>query len=233
MTAARGTDKHLFDEMLATIAMTREQLAHAVGWFDGDSTAMVREAIHTAERAFAELDRCDAVMDAASETGHEIAGTLRGLLAAEAAADIPAQLSALASTAERVRRTTEIRAVLNRVLGREEADEHRPGPVTRLTRDELPELPSAYRADEEFDDLMGFAAREEELKPRLRAAHAQRLRQVADHLTDIVEQASRTGFAEEQSARASVEEAGRSYDLWLQCLTERHRDLGAEGADAE
>ncbi|MFE1873720.1 hypothetical protein ACFW9N_22995 [Streptomyces sp. NPDC059496] len=214
------------DELVAAVSMTASQLAQAVGRFDGDKAAMVLAAVRTAQRAFSELDACDDVIDGASDSGLDIASRLRELLAAESIADIPAQLDALEAASAGVRGTAATRALLNRLLALEEEAGPTPPTVRRLSSSELPSLPSAYADDDGFADLMAVAARGEELAPQLRHAHADRLARVADHLVGVVRQAAVTGFAEEAFAVESVREARRSYELWLQCLAERKRDLG-------
>ncbi|MER6782269.1 MULTISPECIES: hypothetical protein [unclassified Streptomyces] len=214
------------DELAAAVSMTASQLAQAVGRFDGDKDAMVRAAVRTAERAFSELDACDNVIDEASETGRKIADRLAELLAAEAAADIPVQLAALEATSALVRDTDATRTLLNRLLGRDEEITQRPQAVLHLSSADLPGLPSAYTDETGFEDLMAVAARGEELAPRLRDAHAERLDKVADHLVRVVREAAAAGFAERGFAIESVHEARQAYELWLQCLAERRRDLG-------
>ncbi|MFD9478327.1 MULTISPECIES: hypothetical protein [Streptomyces] len=213
------------DELATAVSMTASQLAQAIGRFDGDKAAMVRAAVRTAERAFSELDVCDNVIDEASETGRKIADRLAELLAAEAAADIPVQLDALEATSALVRDTDATRTLLNRLLGRDEEIAQRPPTTRHLSSADLPGLPSAYRDETGFEDLMAVAARGEELAPRLRNAHAERLGKVADHLVGVVREAAAAGFAERGFAVESVHEARRAYELWLQCLAERRRDL--------
>lgn len=123
-----------------------------------------------------------------------IADRLSELLAAEAVPDIPVQLDALEAAFARVRGTDATRTLLNRLLGREEELGRRSPTVRRLSSFELPGLPSAYRDETGFEDLMAMAAREEELAPRLRDAHAERLGQAADHLVCVVRQAADAGF---------------------------------------
>lgn len=214
------------DELVAAVTMTASQLAQAVGRFEGDMTAMVRAAVRTAQRAFSELDACDEVIDEASKTGHRIADRLSGLLATDAVAEIPAQLDALEATSAAARSTAATRTLLNRLLAFEEQTERTPPTVQRLSASELPGLPSVYRDDDGFEDLMAMAAREEELAPRLQEAHATRMATVSGHLVHVVRQAVASGFADEAFATDSVYEARQTYALWLQCRAERKRDLG-------
>jgi len=213
-------------ELLAAISMTPSELAQAIGHFDGDASAMVTAAIRAAERAFKELHACYEVIDEASKTGQAIAARLGALLAAEAEEDIGPQLDDLEVVSGRVRDTDRTRLLLQYVLGREEAGKRALPAVRRLAASDLPGLPSSYTDDAGFDDLMAMAAREEELAPRLREVHAERLSKVAAHLVCVVEQAAAMGFADETFARESLQEARRAYQLWLQCLAERRRDLG-------
>ncbi|MGW4159209.1 hypothetical protein [Streptomyces sp. NPDC004788] len=214
------------EELLVAVSMTSAQLAQAVGRFDGDTPAMVTAAIRTAERAFAELDACYDVIDDASKTGKAIAARLSALLAAEAEEHIGPELDALEAVSTRVRGTDRTRLLLHRVLGREEAAERDLPAVCRLAGSDLPGLPSSYTDEAGFDDLMAMAAREEELAPRLREVHAERLRRVAAHLVRVVEEVAAMCFADEAFAQESVDEARRAHELWLQCLAERRRDLG-------
>jgi len=206
--------------------MSASELMQAVGRFDGDLTEMVRASVRTAERAFAELDACDDVIDQASETARNAATRLRALLSAESAAGIPTELENLETIAAQVRGTDETRRLLNHVLGREDRDARTPATVVRLTAAGLPPLPSAYAEDDDYTDLIAMAGREEQLRPRLEQAHARRIGLVAVHLVAVVELAAATGFAEERSAGEALREAWSSYELWQRCLAERYRDLG-------
>ncbi|MEU6049735.1 hypothetical protein ABZ829_04755 [Streptomyces xanthochromogenes] len=224
---SRGTggQRHT-DELAAAVSMTVSQLAQAVGRFDGDKAAMVLAAVRTAERAFSELDACDDVIDEASETGRNIADRLAELLAAEAITEIPVELDTLEATSALVRDTDAARTLLNRLLGREEEGARTPQAVRQLSSAGLPGLPSAYTDETGYEDLMAVAARGEELAPQLRKAHIERIGKVADHLVEVVREAAAAGFAERKGADESLREARKTYELWLQCLAERRRDLG-------
>ncbi|MFK0256002.1 hypothetical protein [Streptomyces sp. NPDC090445] len=219
------------EESLSAASLTPAQLARAVGRFNGDSADMLTKAVRAAARAFSELDAYDEVIDTASHTGQAVAARLRELLTAEASAGIPAQLDALDAAAGTVRATDGPRALLNRILDLEDTAGDTPPAVRSLTWLDLPALPSAY-GDEEapLDNLLAFAARGEELQPRLREAHRARTEQVAAHLVGVVRQAAEAGFADEGFARASLHEARRAYALWLRCLEERRRDLGDDAS---
>jgi hypothetical protein len=210
----------------AALGMSLSELVHAVGGFEGDPAEMVRASVRTAERAFAELDACDDVIDKASESGAKVADRLSAHLSAESEADIPAELEELENIAARVRSTDETRRLLNRVLGREDRDASTPAAVVHLTADDLPKLPSAYAEADDYTDLLAVAGREEQLRPQLRLVHTERLTRVASHLVTVVEQVASAGFADKQFAGASLREARHAYELWQRCLAERRRDLG-------
>ncbi|MFF2729057.1 hypothetical protein ACFVS9_14280 [Streptomyces sp. NPDC058008] len=214
------------EELLAAISMTSSQLAEAVGGFEGDTPAMVTAAIHTAGRAFSELDTCDAVMDNASEGGRAIADRLGALLAAEADEDVAGELDALDTVSARVRGTDQTRMLLNRVLGREEPPKGVLPAIRHLAESDLPRLPSSYADEEGFDDFVAMSAREDELAPELQETHAKRLDEVAAHLVLVVRQAAAAGFADEAFARESIREARQAHLLWQRCLAERTRQLG-------
>ncbi|WP_225830425.1 hypothetical protein [Streptomyces sp. NK08204] len=196
-----------------------------MGGFECDPAEMVRASVRTAERAFAELDACDDVIDKASEAGAEVVDRLRAHLASESTADIAADLEELETVAARVRSTEETRRLLNRVLGREDRDAVTPAAVVRLTADDLPKLPSAYAEPDDYADLLAVAGREEQLRPQLKLVHAERVARVASHLLAVVEQVAAVGFADRRFASESLHEARRSYELWQRCLAERRRDL--------
>ncbi|MFE1550718.1 hypothetical protein [Streptomyces sp. NPDC058718] len=214
------------EEPLTAISMTSSQIAEMIGGFEGDTQAMVTAAIHTAGRAFSELDACDDVIDGASEAGRAIADRLGALLAAEADEDVASELDALEAVCARVRDTDRTRVLLNRILGREEPAKRALPAVRHLAGADLPELPSSYSDEAGFDDFVAMAAREQELAPQLRETHAKRLGEVAAHLVRVVEHAAAVGFADEAFARESVREARQAHRLWQRCLAERTRQLG-------
>ncbi|MGI5192764.1 hypothetical protein ACQEVY_03740 [Streptomyces sp. CA-288835] len=222
-TTAAG--KPQAEALPAALGMSVSELVHAVGGFEGDPAEMVRASVRTAERAFAELDACDDVIDKASEDGGEIADRLRTHLSAESVADVPAELKELATVAARVRSTDETRRLLNRVLGREDRDAFTPAAVVPLTADALPRLPSAYAEPDDYTDLFAVAGREEQLRPQLRLVHTDRITRAASHLVTMVERVAATGFVDKRFTAESLREAHRAYELWERCLAERRRDL--------
>ncbi|WP_427922825.1 hypothetical protein [Streptomyces sp. cg40] len=213
------------EELLEAASVSVSELTRAVGGFEGDAVNMVQSAIDTAARVFAELDACDAVIDRAAESGADTADLLQAALAAESVVSAVAELASLDATIEKVRRCDEPRRLLNRLLGRDEGDIRVRVPVARLTAAELPEIPPSY-VDGEYTDLMAMADRAAELAPRLAAAHAERITRVRTHLVDAVRQAARTGFADAEFTRESMEEARGALELWQRCLRERRRSLG-------
>ncbi|MEU1803018.1 hypothetical protein [Streptomyces sp. NPDC019937] len=214
------------EDLLSAVPISVSEVRQAVGGFEGGTADMVLASIRAAERAFAELDRCDAVIDRAAEKGAAAADRLQRLLEAEDQESIPGELAGLEAVAGEVRSGAETRRLMNRALGRDEAAEWAGEGVARLTVGELPVVPSLYDDDTDYADLMAMAGREEELKPRLRAVHDERIGRVATHLVAVVRQAAKSGFAHGEFARESLREAGRAYGLWGRCLAERKRDLG-------
>ncbi|TGN76666.1 hypothetical protein E5083_15925 [Streptomyces bauhiniae] len=205
--------------------MSVSELVQAVGGFEGGPAEMVRASVRTAERAFAELDACDDVIDKASEAGRKIADRLRVHLSAESVDATHAELVKLESAATEVRNTDEIRRLLNRVLGREDRGAFTSPAVVRLTVDDLPKLPSAYAEPDDYTDLLAVAGREEQLRPQLKRVHAERIARVASHLVTVVERAAAAGFADRRFAGDSLREAQYAFTLWQRCVTESRRDL--------
>lgn len=220
-----ATGKRQAESLPTALGMSVSELVQAVGGFECDPAEMVRASVRTAERAFAELDACDDVIDKASEAGGKIADRLRVHLSAESVADVRAEFEELERIAARVRSTDETRRLLNRVLGKEEQDAFTPAVVVRLTPDDLPRLPSAYAEADDYTDLLAVAGREEQLRPQLELAHANRIARVATHLVTVVEQVAAAGFADSRFAAESLLEAQRSHALWQTCLAESRRDL--------
>lgn len=216
------------EDLLGAVPITVAELRGAVGRFEGDTAAMVRASIATAERAFAELDACDGVIDAAGVRGEEVAGRLRELLAREAREEVAAELAALDEIAEEVRRSSATLRLLNRVLGRETVveDDVPAAKVPVLHEAQLPKVPSVYGDEAEYADLLGVAGRGEELAPRRELAHRERLSDVAAHVVALVQEVAKTGFADARFAHASLREAHTAHALWLRCLEQRRRDLG-------
>ncbi|MGW3559431.1 hypothetical protein ACWDNT_18995 [Streptomyces sp. NPDC000963] len=216
------------EDLLAAVPITVAELRGAVGPFEEDTAGMLRASIATAERAFAELDACDRVIDEAGARGEDAAERLRRLLARENREEAAAELSAIEATAGEVRQSVVALRLLNRILDRETTveDDASPVGVPRLREADLPGVPSAYDDDAEYDDLLAVANRGTELTPQLEKAHRERLSAVAEHLVAVVQRAARTGFADERFAQESIQEAKAAYALWLQCLRRRRHDLG-------
>ncbi|MFF3540917.1 hypothetical protein ACFYXD_03580 [Streptomyces platensis] len=218
------------EDLLDAVSLSGAELRRAVGRFEGGTADMLRHSVDTAERAFTELDACDKVIDAAGLRGEQAAERLRELLERETGEGIAAELDALAEAAEGVRQALATSRLLNRVLGRDSgagAKDDSGVEVPRLVEAALPAIPSADRDEGDYDDFLAMAAdREAELVPKLAAAHGVRVRQVAAHLIAVVQGAAKTGFADEQFARASLAEARAAHALWRRCLAKRRRDIG-------
>ncbi|WP_329173564.1 hypothetical protein OG754_14690 [Streptomyces decoyicus] len=218
------------EDLLDAVTLSGAQLRRAVGRFEGGTADMLRSSVATAERAFAELDVCDEVIDAAGAHGEKAAERLRGMLEREAREEIAAELDALDEAAEGVWQALATSRLLNRVLGRGAGagEEDNSGvEAPRLVEAVLPAVPSADHDEDDYDDLLAMAAdREAEFLPKLETAHRERASQVAAHLVTVVRGAAKTGFADERFARGSLAEARAAHVLWLRCLAERRRDLG-------
>ncbi|WP_409472464.1 hypothetical protein [Streptomyces sp. HC307] len=216
------------EDLLEAVPITVAELRGAVGLFDKDTAGMLRASIATAERAFAELNACDRVIDEAGARGEDAADHLRQLLTREAREEVAAELTALDVIAREVRKSVSTLRLLNRILGREAAveDDTPPADVSRLREIDLRALPSTYGDDAEYDDLLAMANRGAELAPQLERAHRERLSAVAEHLVTVVQRAAKTGFADERFAQESLREAREAHELWLRCLEQRQHDLG-------
>ncbi|MFI2435745.1 hypothetical protein [Streptomyces sp. NPDC018693] len=216
------------EDLLKAVSITVAELRGAVGHFDEDTAGMLRASIATAERAFAELNACDSVIDEAGARGEDAADRLRQLLTREAREEVAAELKALDVLAEEVRQSVATLRLLNRILGREAAveDDAAPADVSQLREVDLREVPSTYGDDAEYDDLLAMADRGAELTPHLEETHKERISAVAEHLVTVVQRAAKTGFADERFAQDSLREAQAAYALWLRCLGQRQHDLG-------
>ncbi len=225
MGSGTATERSQAEAVPAALGMSMSELVHAVGGFECGPAELIRASVRTAERAFAELDACDAVIDEASEAGRHISDRLRAHLATESAAAVSAELDELTAIAARVRDTDETRRLLNRVLGREDRDSSAPVGVAHLIVTGLPSLPSAYAEPDDFTDLLAVAGREEQLRPQLKLVHADRIARAAAHLVAVVDRVAATGFIDRQFTAESLGEAEHAYGLWKACLAERRRDL--------
>ncbi|MGI3230893.1 hypothetical protein ACRJ4B_51870 [Streptomyces sp. GTA36] len=216
------------EDLLEAVPITVAELRGAVGLFDEDTAGMLMASIATAERAFAELNVCDSVIDEAGARGEDAAGRLRQLLTQEAREEVLAELTALDVIAGEVRQSVATLRLLNRILDREAAieDDASPADVSRLRETDLRGVPSTYGDDAEYDDLLAMANRGTELAPQLEEAHRERLSAVAEHLVAVVQRAAKTGFADEQFAQESLREARAAHALWVRCLEQRQHDLG-------
>jgi hypothetical protein len=216
------------EDLLEAVPITVAELRSSVGLFEEDTAGMLRASIATAERAFAELNACDSLIDEAGARGEDAAERLRQLLGREAQEEVAAELTALDVIAQEVWQSVATLHLLNRILGRETAveDDASSADVHRLRETDLRGVPSTYGDDAEYDDLLAIADRGAQLAPQLERAHRERLTTVAEHLVTVVQRAAKTGFADERFAQESLQEAHAAYALWLRCLKQREHDLG-------
>ncbi|WP_156178547.1 hypothetical protein [Saccharothrix sp. ST-888] len=220
-TVAGVPGADLFETLLP-----QSELARAVGRFDGDVCDLVQQSVRAAERAFGELDACDALLDRATAQGRALAEDLGRLAAVENEQDIPCLLDALKQLADEVQRSEETRRLLTRILGRGEPEARWTAPVPHLSEEQLPPVPSVY--DEKpagsvdqpgGPELMaGFA-------PRLEAAHAERIRQTSSHLLATVRRMAGPELADPAFVHESLVEADLTFELWRRCLADRRLDL--------
>ncbi|MEU1176884.1 hypothetical protein ABZ464_04410 [Streptomyces sp. NPDC005820] len=213
------------EALLAAVPMSAAELGAAVGRFESDMAGLLLASVRTAERAFAELDTCEAMINTAAARGQTAAVRLRELLAVEDAERVNAELGALEEAAGDVRRAMADFRLLSHVLGRDMNVEAGRRRVVHLTESGLPPLPSAYR-EGDFEDLIAIADRGAQLAPELERAHRERIRTASDHVVEVVRSAAATGFADERFAEDAMDEARRAVRLWKQCLEERRRDVG-------
>ncbi|MFD5463214.1 hypothetical protein ACFWIQ_10375 [Kitasatospora sp. NPDC127059] len=205
--------------------MPRREFVRAVGRFDGDATAMLRQSVQAAGRAFDELGVCDEVLDRAATEGMAVTEELGRCLVAENEHEVPRLIDRLQELADRVRRSEGTRAVVSRILGQAEQPEPSVRAVPHLAEEQLPRVPTLYDEEdgEHYGDLERMLkVRAERLPER---AHAERVEQVARHLTAVAAQMAEQGFVDRAFTAAALKEARSACDLWSRCLAERRRDL--------
>ncbi|MGK4583984.1 hypothetical protein [Kitasatospora sp. HPMI-4] len=198
----------------------------AAGRFEGEAHERLRQSVQAAERAFGELAACDAALDRAAVRGRALSEDLARLVAAEDEQDVPPLLDALKELADEVQRSEETRRLVSRILGQDGPAE-RPGvPVPHLSEEQLPPVPSVYdERTAEFGDLPGASELMATLAPRLRAAHAERIRQTADHLVKTVRRLAGPELIDTGFVHDSLVEADLTFELWRRCLADRRLDL--------
>ncbi|GAA2242646.1 hypothetical protein GCM10010430_25300 [Kitasatospora cystarginea] len=206
--------------------LPESDLARGADRFEGDAHERLRQSLRAVERAFGELDACDAVLDRATARGRELAGELGRLVAAESEQDVPPLLDALKELADEVQRSEESRRVVGRILGQDEPAARPGAPVPHLPEEQLPPVPSVY--DEQparSDGPKGVSGLLAEFEPRLRVAHAERIRQAADHLVGTVRRLVGPEFIDTGFVHDSLVEADLTFELWRRCLADRRLDL--------
>ncbi|MEU9041058.1 MULTISPECIES: hypothetical protein [unclassified Kitasatospora] len=225
MGSKQSKDVAQEDGWLFAALMPRREFVRAAGRFDGDATAMLRQSVQAAGRAFDELGVCHEVLDRAAEEGRSVAKELGRCLVAEYERDVPRLIGRLHDLADRVRRSEENRVVVSRILGQAEQPAPSAVAVPHLAEEQLPRVPTLYEEEdgEHYGDLERMlAARAEKLPER---AHAERVGRVARHLTTVVDLMVEQGFVDGVFTAAVLEEASSACGLWLRCLAERRRDL--------
>ncbi|MFJ6379301.1 hypothetical protein ACIQI7_04735 [Kitasatospora sp. NPDC092039] len=207
------------------VLMPRRDFLRAAGRFDGDATAMLRQSVETAGRAFDALDACHEVLDRATMKARSIAEELGRCLVAENEHEVPRLLFRLQGLADRVRQSEEIRAVVSRILGQGEQAPVASRTVPHLAEEQLPRVPTLYEEEDgaHYEDLASMLEAKAERLPE--RAHAERAAQVARHLTTVVADMVEQGFVDEEFTAAALKEARSACALWSRCLAERRRDL--------
>lgn len=186
-----------------------------------DEFYVLTEAVRTAQRGFDEIGRANAVLDQASEAGHELASLLEDALKREAREEIPAVLGALCAEARRVERSEADRAVALRILHGDQPDEREAlDSVPALTADLLPRMPTLYDEGEASGSSLADFWDRPQLNSAQERVHRERVEKTATHLLDVVERAAGRSFTDPRYTRAALDEADRAYALWCACLDE-------------
>lgn len=206
--------------------MPESEILAAVGRFEGDPPAMLRQSVRTAERAFRLLDECDDVLDHASEEALAVVLRLGPALDAENAEAVPAMLAELRGIATTVSLSEPKRQLVNQLLGLDRPAAPDVGDRRPPTMPALPRVPSVYDGQApDTDDLLAMSEAHADFVPKLREVHAERIRLVSSHLVGLLTHEAGTGFADHTSTANAFAEAERAYLVWRQCLAERARDL--------
>ncbi|MFB7666106.1 hypothetical protein ACFC1R_19490 [Kitasatospora sp. NPDC056138] len=206
--------------------LPQSELARTVGRFDGDVGDMVQQSVRATERAFGELDACDALLARATARGRTLAEDIGRLASEENEQDIPCLLDALKKLADEIQRSEETRRLLTRILGRDEPAARRTAPVPHLSEEQLPPVPSVY--DEKPADAGGQPGGPELMAgfvPRLKAVHAERIRRTSSHLLATVRRMAGPQLADPAFVHESLVEADLTFELWRRCLADRRLDL--------
>ncbi|MFI9567865.1 hypothetical protein [Streptomyces rishiriensis] len=228
----QGVQEELEHDPLETARTHVGALLHHARMLRGEPGDVLDMALRTAQRAFAEIDACNTLLDAASERAHALARELEGRLAEGDSGAVPGILDELDTLAAKVAVSEAERQVVLRILGMEEAgagDARTPAddrdPVPTLTAAGLPRVPSLYDAEQPgYGTLTDMMAAQEKSAAQRAAAHARRSAAVAEHMTEIVMRLADVSFSDPALNKEALTELRHSYALWLACADERRRD---------
>jgi hypothetical protein len=207
-------------------------LLHHTRMLTGEPGDVLDMALQTAQRAFAEIDACNSLLDAASERAHALARELEDHLAEGDIGAVPGLLDELDTLASKVAVSEAERQVVLRILGMEDAgtegartpaDDR--DPVPTLTAAGLPRVPSLYDAEQPgYGTLTDMMAARERIAAQRAAVHARRSAVVAEHMTEIVMRLANVSVSDPALNKEALAELRHSYALWLACADERQRD---------
>ncbi|MFE2690562.1 hypothetical protein [Streptomyces mirabilis] len=228
----QGVQEELEHDPLETARTHVGALLHHARMLRGEPGDVLDMALRTAQRAFAEIDACNTLLDTASERAHALARELEGRLAEGDSAAVPGLLDELDTLAAGVAVSEAERQVVLRILGMEDteagvartpADDR--DPVPTLTAAGLPRVPSLYDAEQPgYGTLTDMMAAQEKSAAQRAAAHARRAAVVAEHMTEIVMRLANVSVSDPALNEEALAELRHSYALWLACADERQRD---------
>ncbi|MFF4480234.1 hypothetical protein ACFY1A_24940 [Streptomyces sp. NPDC001520] len=228
----QGVQAELEHDPLETARTHVSALLHHARMLTGEPGDVLDMALRTAQRAFAEIDACNTLLDRASERAHALARELEGRLAEGDSAAAPGLLDELDALAARVAASEAERQVVLRILGMQDAeagDARTPAddrdPVPRLTAAKLPRVPSLYDAEQPgYGTLTDMMAARERTAAQRAAAHARRSAVVTKHMTEIVMRLANVSLSDPALNEEALAELRHAYALWLVCADERRDD---------
>ncbi|MFG3110694.1 hypothetical protein [Streptomyces tendae] len=186
-----------------------------------ESLHNIEQAVRAAQRAFAEIGRCNQLLDSAQDSGDTAIRELDTLLRRREYADVPEILDRLNALAAEVARSEADRLVVCRILFGEDdesAEDTREWEVPRLTADDLPRVPTVHDVDDPGDStLEDMWERDQALASRQHEVRRKRACLAADHLRTVAARAVRS-FGTPASTAVLLAEARRAYELWASCL---------------
>lgn len=228
----QGMQEELEHDPLETARTHVRALLHHTRMLTGEPGDVLDMALQTAQRAFAEIDACNTLLDTASERAHALARELEDHLAEGGSGAVPGLLDELDTLAARVAVSEAERQVVLRILGMEDAgtegartpaDDR--DPVPTLTAAGLPRVPSLYDAEQPgYGTLTDMMAARERIAAQRAAAHARRSAVVTEHMTEIVIRLANVSVSDPALNEEALTELRHSYALWLACADERRRD---------